>query len=72
VGSLSFLRGIFPIQGSNPGLLHYRWILYHLRHQGRHITNEALHFVETEDEMLRAAQESPTNSGKIETRYQLF
>ena len=29
VGSLSLLR-IFPIQGSNQGLLHYRQILYHL------------------------------------------
>ena len=27
-------RGIFPTQGSNPGLLHYRQILYHLSHQG--------------------------------------
>ena len=24
VGSLSLLQGIFPIQGSNPGLLHHR------------------------------------------------
>ena len=24
------LQGIFPAQGSNPGLLHCRWILYHL------------------------------------------
>ena len=29
-----FLHGIFPTQGSNPGLLHCRWILYHLSHQG--------------------------------------
>ena len=28
----SFLQGIFPIQGSNPGLLHCRWILYCLSH----------------------------------------
>ena len=28
VGSLSLLQGIFPTQGSNPGLLHCRWILY--------------------------------------------
>ena len=28
VGSLSLLRGIFLTQGSNPGLLHCRWILY--------------------------------------------
>ena len=31
VGSLSLLQGIFPSQGSNPGLLHCRQILYHLR-----------------------------------------
>ena len=33
VGSCSLLQGIFPIQGSNPGLLHCRWILYQLSHQ---------------------------------------
>ena len=30
VGSLSLLQGIFPTQGHNSGLLHCRWILYHL------------------------------------------
>ena len=34
VGSLSLLQEIFPIQGSNPGLLHCRWILYQLSHKG--------------------------------------
>ena len=34
VGSLSLLQGIFPIQGSNPGLLHCKWILYQLSHKG--------------------------------------
>ena len=34
VGSLSLFQGIFPTQGSNPGLLHCRWILYLLSHQG--------------------------------------
>ena len=34
VGSLSLLQGIFPTQGSNPGLLHCRWILYQLSYQG--------------------------------------
>ena len=34
VGSYPFLQGISPIQGSNPGLLHYRQILYSLSHQG--------------------------------------
>ena len=33
VGSLSLLQGIFPTQGSNPGLPHCRWILYQLRHK---------------------------------------
>ena len=28
------LQGIFPTQGSNPGLPHCRCILYYLRHQG--------------------------------------
>ena len=32
VGSLSFPQGIFPTQGSNPGLPHCRWILYQLNH----------------------------------------
>ena len=35
VGSRSLLQGIFPIQGSNPGLPHCRQILYQLSHQGR-------------------------------------
>ena len=33
VVSLSILQGIFPTQGSNLCLLHYRQILYHLSHQ---------------------------------------
>ena len=34
VGCHALLQGIFPTQGSNPGLLHCRQILYHLSHQG--------------------------------------
>ena len=34
-GSHSLLQGIFPIQGSNSVLLHYRQILYPLSDQGR-------------------------------------
>ena len=34
VGCHALLQGIFPIQGSNPGLLHCRQILYCLSHQG--------------------------------------
>ena len=31
--SHSLLQGVFPTQGSNPRLLHFRQILYHLSHQ---------------------------------------
>ena len=34
VGSLSFLQGIFPTEGSNPGLPHCGLILYQLSHKG--------------------------------------
>ena len=37
VGCHSLLQGIFPTQGSNPGLQHGRQILNHLSHQGSHI-----------------------------------
>ena len=34
VGCHAPLQRIFPNQGSNPGLPHFKWILYHLSHQG--------------------------------------
>ena len=34
VGSLSLLQGIFPTQGSKPGLPHCGWIFYQLNHKG--------------------------------------
>jgi len=40
VGNHSLLQGIFPIQGSNPGLPHCRRILYHLAAREAH-TREA-------------------------------
>ena len=33
VGRRSLLQGIFPTQGSNPGLPYCRWILYQLSHK---------------------------------------
>ena len=33
VGSPSLLQGVFPTQGSNPGLLHQRWIIYQVSHK---------------------------------------
>ena len=38
VGCHALLQGIFPIQGSNPGLPHYRQILHCLSHQGNPTT----------------------------------
>ena len=34
VGCHVLLQGIFSTQGSNPSLLHCRWILYHLSQEG--------------------------------------
>ena len=34
MGCPALLQGIFPTQGSNPGFLHCRWILYQLSHKG--------------------------------------
>ena len=38
MGCHSLLQEIFPTQGSNPGLLHCRQVLYHLSHQGYHFS----------------------------------
>ena len=37
VGCHAPLQEIFPIQGSNLGLLHYKQIRYHMSHQGRKV-----------------------------------
>ena len=34
MGCHALLKGIFPTQGLNPGLLHCKGILYHLSHKG--------------------------------------
>ena len=48
VGRLSLLQGIFPTQGSNPGLPHCRWILYQLSHKEGQLSNwETICFKET-------------------------
>ena len=43
VGGLSLLEGIFPTQGSNPGFLHCRQILYQLSYQGSVVRGNLLH-----------------------------
>ena len=47
VGSHSLCQRIFPTQGLNPGLLHCRQILYHLRHQGSPLTLNPFSFFYT-------------------------
>ena len=42
VGSLSLLQRIFPTQESNPGLLHYRWILFFFFFTGGFFTSWAI------------------------------
>ena len=48
VGSLSLLQGIFPTQGSNPGLSHCRQILYQLSHKGSPLSRSLLKFMSIE------------------------
>ena len=40
VGCHVLCLGIFPTQGSNPGLPHCRQILYHLSYPGSQVTND--------------------------------
>ena len=42
VDCLSLLQGIFPTQGSNPGIPHCRQILYQLSHQGSPAHNRCI------------------------------
>ena len=44
LGSVSLLQGIFPTQGSNPGLLHCSQILNQLSHKGSPRIMESLIF----------------------------
>ena len=50
MGSHCLLQGIFPTQGSNPGLPHCRWILYHL---GFSTLPSNPHFMEPESHRLK-------------------
>ena len=53
VGCHFLLQGIFLTQESNPGLLHCRWILYHLSHQGSpSIQESSIIFIHPEKHIL--------------------
>ena len=43
VGCHALIQGLFLTQGSNSGLPHCRWVLYHLSHQGSPVTYITLH-----------------------------
>ena len=43
VGCHALIQGICLAQGSNPGLPHCRWILYHLSHQGSPQMDESIY-----------------------------
>ena len=53
VGSHSLLQGIFPTQGSNPGLPHCRWILYQLNHRVAQLVKNLPAMQETSVQFLR-------------------
>ena len=57
LGSLSLLLGIFPTQGSNPGLPHCRGIFYQLSHQG--ILKENFQMPQTTQPLKTPSQGSP-------------
>ena len=59
VGCHALLQGIFPTQGSNPGLSHCRWILYCLSHQGSPCCPEE------EPEAQRAPLEASVTNGML-------
>ena len=64
VGSLSFLHGIFPTQGLNPGLLHCRWILYQLS-QAWHAIIHRVTQSQAQLKQLRTAHVSHSSSLSI-------
>ena len=52
MGSLSLLQGVFPTQGSNPGLLHCRQILYLLCYEGSKKLNKDLNDSDNHDGLI--------------------
>jgi len=53
LGCHFLLQGIFPIQGSNPGLLHCRQILYLLSHQGNPVTKRHITQIKVDKDLNR-------------------
>ena len=74
VGSLSLIQGIFPTQGSNPGLPHSWRILYQLSHKGSPRVLEwvaypfSIRFFPTQESKIRIAGGFFTNCAMREAR----
>ena len=65
VGCHALFQGIFPTQGSNPGILHCRWILYHLSHQGSPVVYVYLKTVRLFSQVALVVKNPPANAGDI-------
>ena len=64
VGCHALLQGIFPTQELNQGLLHYRWILQQLSHQGSPWTH-CHHLILRTLSNLAKAQHYPLNQNGL-------
>ena len=64
----SFLQGAFPTQGSNPGLLHYRQILYHLSHQGSLMVERPINKCEEKDSEQKSNEGEEGKDGDKDRR----
>ena len=64
VCSLSLLQGIFPTQGSNPGLPQCRQILYHLSHHNTY-NKCCLYLYQAKGRYIRKAQQRLKHSPLI-------
>ena len=61
VGCYALLQGIFPTQGLNPGLPHYRWILYQPSYQ-----RSPLKIINSHPFLIVLAWEQPTRDGFLQ------
>ena len=59
-----FSKGIFSTLGWIPGLLHCRWILYHLSHQG----NPSIYEIQGEKEQTKAKTNKKKKERKIRAK----
>ena len=69
VGCHALLQGIFPTQGSNPGLQHCREILYHLSHQeSPHFTVTGQWWLHTSSRALKLLKKIQDSNSFYDTR----